>query len=170
VNGGPLDTIGVNAVLHLIAEDIYIDIKFITWTSVSGGGFAYERSTPALANMPPTVSIDSPTNGASFAASDNVTIRATAEDSDGSLTNVAFFDGGTFLGETNDMPYAFTTSLALGSHAPDPPQRRSTSPWPDICRRSGTVISPSCCNPSLPAWPRPPTPSARPAIATASSW
>jgi glucose/arabinose dehydrogenase len=117
VNGGPPDTIGVNAVLHLIAEDIYIDIKFITWTSVSGGGFAYQRSTPALANMPPTVSIDSPTNGASFAASDNVTIRATAEDSDGSLTNVAFFDGGTFLGETNDMPYAFTTSLALGSHA-----------------------------------------------------
>ncbi len=38
--------VGVDAVLHLITENIYIDIKFISWTSASsGGGFSYERST-----------------------------------------------------------------------------------------------------------------------------
>jgi hypothetical protein len=33
-------------VLHLITEDIYIDLKFLSWTSNdNGGGFSYERST-----------------------------------------------------------------------------------------------------------------------------
>ncbi len=35
-----------NMVLHLITDDIYIDIKFLSWTSLlNGGGFSYERST-----------------------------------------------------------------------------------------------------------------------------
>ncbi len=43
----PLRTIGVDAVLHLISDDIYIDIKFLSWTQgAAGGGFSYERSTP----------------------------------------------------------------------------------------------------------------------------
>lgn len=42
----PPGTIGVDAVLHLITDDIYIDITFLTWTAIMGGGFSYERSTP----------------------------------------------------------------------------------------------------------------------------
>lgn len=36
-----------NMVMHLISEDIYIDIKFTSWTQGPelGGGFSYERST-----------------------------------------------------------------------------------------------------------------------------
>ena len=39
---------GTDFVLHLIEEDIYIDVTFLSWTSGnnSGGGFSYERSTP----------------------------------------------------------------------------------------------------------------------------
>ena len=38
--------VGQDAVLHLITDDIYIDIKFLSWSSGgSGGGFSYERST-----------------------------------------------------------------------------------------------------------------------------
>ena len=34
--------------LHLITDDIYIDVSFISWTNGgNGGGFSYERSTPA---------------------------------------------------------------------------------------------------------------------------
>jgi len=69
------------------------------------------------ANNPPTVSIDSPTNGASFTAPAIVPIAATANDSDGSVTNVAFFDGGALLGMTNNTPYTITVSLAAGGHA-----------------------------------------------------
>jgi glucose/arabinose dehydrogenase len=35
-----------NAVLHLVADDIYLDITFLGWTpTASGGGFSYARST-----------------------------------------------------------------------------------------------------------------------------
>jgi hypothetical protein len=38
---------GKDLVLHLIEEDIYIDVTFISWASgSSGGGFSYERTTP----------------------------------------------------------------------------------------------------------------------------
>lgn len=38
---------GTEMVLHLIDEDIYIDVAFLSWTSGSGsgGGFSYERAT-----------------------------------------------------------------------------------------------------------------------------
>ena len=37
---------GSSYVMHLIEEDVYIDVRFISWTSGgSGGGFSYERST-----------------------------------------------------------------------------------------------------------------------------
>ena len=116
----PPATVGQNVVLHLIAEDIYIDIQFTSWPdghTSPGGSFSYIRSTPPAANVPPTVAITSPTNSASFTTPANVPITATAADSDGSVTNVAFFDGATFLGGTNNAPYSITTSLAAGLHA-----------------------------------------------------
>jgi plastocyanin len=68
------------------------------------------------ANQPPVVSITSPTNGASFTAPAVVPINANASDPDGSVTNVAFFDGNTFLGGTNQTPYSVTTTLGAGVH------------------------------------------------------
>ncbi len=45
----PRDIVGVDLVLHLIEEDIYIDVKFLSWASGGqqnqSGGFSYERST-----------------------------------------------------------------------------------------------------------------------------
>ena len=38
---------GKSFVLHLTEENIYIDVKFLSWKSGVGGGFSYERSTPA---------------------------------------------------------------------------------------------------------------------------
>jgi len=46
VNAGPPSTVGVNAVAHLISDDIYLSVKFTSWTSGgAGGGFSYVRST-----------------------------------------------------------------------------------------------------------------------------
>ena len=42
-------------VLHLISDDIYLDIKFTSWTrgmERGGGGFSYIRSTPGPAPVP----------------------------------------------------------------------------------------------------------------------
>ena len=41
----PQDVVGKDLVLHLISDDIYIDIKFDSWTSSKEGGFSYTRST-----------------------------------------------------------------------------------------------------------------------------
>jgi hypothetical protein len=115
LHGGPPNTVGVNAVVHLKTDDIYVNIMFTSWSV--GSAYSYLRSTPPPANVPPTVAITSPTNGASFTSPANVPITASANDSDGSVTNVAFFDGGTFLGGTNNTPYTVTASLATSAHA-----------------------------------------------------
>src|ERR1035441_4866092 len=114
--GGPVATVGVSAVVHLISDDIYLNVQFTSWGQRTGG-FSWQRSTPASADMPPTVAITSPTNGASFTAPANVPITATANESDGSVTNVQFFDGATSLGNDTTSPYSVTASLAAGSHA-----------------------------------------------------
>jgi hypothetical protein len=44
-HGGPPGTLGVNAVVHLIAEDIYLSVTFTSW-GMGTGGFTYARSTP----------------------------------------------------------------------------------------------------------------------------
>jgi hypothetical protein len=51
--GGPPATIGVNAVVHLVADDVYLSIRFTAWTATgAGGGFSYVRSTaPAPASF-----------------------------------------------------------------------------------------------------------------------
>jgi hypothetical protein len=48
VQEAPPDYVDSAMVLHVVSKDIYIDIKFTSWTSGEdggGGGFAYERST-----------------------------------------------------------------------------------------------------------------------------
>ncbi|QEC43937.1 DUF7594 domain-containing protein [Pseudobacter ginsenosidimutans] len=68
-------------------------------------------------NQPPVVSISSPSNNASFAAPANITINATADDSDGSVSNVEFFNGATKLGEATSSPYTYTwNNVAAGSY------------------------------------------------------
>ena len=104
---------GQQLVVHLISEDIYLSLMFTNLPA--GPGFSYIRSTPL--NVAPTVAITSPANGQYFTAPANATIVANANDPDGSVTNVAFFDGVTLLGGTNNSPYTITVGIALGSHA-----------------------------------------------------
>jgi plastocyanin len=69
------------------------------------------------ANVPPTVSITNLSPGAVFAAPANVTIRATASDSDGSVTNVQFRVGTAAFGNATVAPYAATTNnLPAGNY------------------------------------------------------
>jgi hypothetical protein len=65
---------------------------------------------PGGGNVGPTVSLTSPTNGSVFADTATINIQATANDSDGSVTNVAFYNNGTKLGDDSGSPYAFAWS------------------------------------------------------------
>jgi len=50
-HAGPPSTVGVDAVVHLISDDIYLGIKFTFWGG-SGGLFAYQRTTPPAPPAP----------------------------------------------------------------------------------------------------------------------
>ena len=41
----PKNVVGKDLVLHLIEEDIYLSVKFKSWSQGQKGGFSYERST-----------------------------------------------------------------------------------------------------------------------------
>ena len=43
----PRDVVGRDLVLFIVEEQIFIDVRFTSWSREKQGGFAYERSTPA---------------------------------------------------------------------------------------------------------------------------
>jgi hypothetical protein len=71
-----------------------------------------------VVNNPPSVSITAPANGATFTAPANITINATASDSDGTVTKVDFYQNGVLLGTDTTSPYSFAwNSVAVGNYA-----------------------------------------------------
>ncbi len=68
-------------------------------------------------NVPPTVSIASPANGASFTAPATVPVSVSASDSDGSIAKVELISGRTVVGTLTSAPYDFTLqNLAAGAY------------------------------------------------------
>lgn len=45
-NGNPKSFKDKPMVMHLVNDNIYVDVTFITWSENNNGGFSYERSTP----------------------------------------------------------------------------------------------------------------------------
>lgn len=93
--------------------------------STTSGGTSHS-STPSLSaqagpggNSPPTVSMTAPTNGANFASGSDINLSASAADSNGTVTKVEFYRGGTTLiGAATSSPYTFTwNNVATGSYS-----------------------------------------------------
>ncbi|MFA5344625.1 MAG: Ig-like domain-containing protein, partial [Kiritimatiellia bacterium] len=61
-------------------------------------------TTPA--NVPPVVSLTGPVNGAGFSAPANITLTATASDTDGTVSRVDFYNGAVKLGQSATAPYS----------------------------------------------------------------
>lgn len=43
--GSPKSVVGKDLVLHLVEENIYLSVRFTSWSQNKGGGFSYQRST-----------------------------------------------------------------------------------------------------------------------------
>ena len=69
----------------------------------------------ANSNNPPTVSMTSPQNGATFMTTENITLSADATD-DGGMVQVEFFANGSSIGSDSTAPYSVTTTLTAGSY------------------------------------------------------
>ncbi|MEO7799737.1 MAG: Ig-like domain-containing protein, partial [Opitutaceae bacterium] len=84
----------------------------------NGGAFGVGTITDNdVANISPTVTLTQPANNSVFTAPGAIAMQAAAGDSDGTVTKVEFFNGGTLLGEDLVAPYQFTwNSVAAGSY------------------------------------------------------
>jgi subtilisin family serine protease len=110
-------TLSVSALKNYLLDNVS---RSAQWSGVvaSGGRLdAYLAVLAALPNMPPTVTMTSPADGASFTAPANVVLTATATDPDGSVTQVSFYEGATLIATDTIAPYSVTwNSVPVGAH------------------------------------------------------
>lgn len=100
-----------------------------TWTNVAVGSYsltakatdnlgATATSAPASitinANTAPTVTLTSPASGSTFFAPATINLAATANDSDGSVMRVEFYQGSTLLRTVNSAPYVYVWDNVAG--------------------------------------------------------
>jgi hypothetical protein len=69
---------------------------------------AYGRITPI-----PTVTVVTPTNGASFTVSTNIVLTANVVNNGLAISSVGFYSGTNFLGQATTPPYTWTWTNAL---------------------------------------------------------
>ncbi len=117
----PPNYIGTTFVVHLLTNDIYLELTLTNWGGEGGAPgqqtFGYIRSTPAVVSTP-VVTITNPVSGAVFAAPANVNLSASATNSSGPVTNVQFFANNNSLGSVTTAPFNLTASgLGAGPYA-----------------------------------------------------
>jgi hypothetical protein len=71
----------------------------------------------AATNRPPSVSLTAPAANSTFTAPATVNLAATAADSDGTIGQVDFYAGSSFIGTATASPYGYSwTSVPAGSY------------------------------------------------------
>ncbi len=99
--------------------------KWIWTADNNNDDLAYFRYTFSVGsapppNVPPTVSLTAPANGASYIAPASINLTANASDSDGSISQVAFYNGASLIGNgtLTGSSYSFAwTNVAAGSYS-----------------------------------------------------
>jgi regulation of enolase protein 1 (concanavalin A-like superfamily) len=94
-----------------------------TWSNVAAGTYSLTAvatdnggltttsspiSVTVRTNQAPTVSISSPTSGASYTAPASITISATAGDTDGTVSRVDFYAGSQLVGSDTTSPFSIS--------------------------------------------------------------
>jgi regulation of enolase protein 1 (concanavalin A-like superfamily) len=100
-------------------------------------------------NQAPTVSLSSPSAGATYTAPATITLNAAASDSDGTISRVDFYRGSTLIGSDASSPYSYAWSgVPAGSYqltavARDNDGATRTSAAIGVTVKSGTNHPPS---------------------------
>ncbi len=90
----------------------------LTATDAAGNTITRTATVVVVADAPPIVSLTSPAPNVAYQAPANLTIAADASDSDGTVTQVAFYSGSTLLGVVTSAPYTWSlTNLPTGSYS-----------------------------------------------------
>lgn len=96
--------------------------KDYEWYATANDGISIvssgTRRFSTAANAAPTVAITAPVNNAALTAPAAFTVTADANDTDGSIQRVEFYQGGTKLGQDTTAPYEQSVAgLLVGSYA-----------------------------------------------------
>ncbi len=101
----------------------YVDVKNTKYSNsivlqpYSSAVLIKNGGTGTISNLAPTVDITSPSDNATFISSAAITINASADDADGSVSKVDFYNGNAFLGSDNTSPYSYTwNNVATGTY------------------------------------------------------
>lgn len=78
-------------------------------------GLEIHRQGTTPANQAPTVALTAPAAGTSVTSGASVALSATAADSDGTITRVAFYHGANLIAEDTTSPYEVTWTAVEGS-------------------------------------------------------
>lgn len=120
VSFAPLATLGANltnytnASLQLFTTYHY---RVRATNSVGVSDWSPVATLATGTNALPSIAITTPTNGTTLFSGSNLTVTATASDSDGSVTNVEFYIDGFRVATDTASPYSFIWSNApLGSY------------------------------------------------------
>ncbi|MFO1457880.1 MAG: metallophosphoesterase [Verrucomicrobiota bacterium] len=92
-----------------------LDARFLTSAGTTNDSFTLVKDPPA--NLPPSVLLNSPTEGASVTEGSPLTLSAATLDSDGTVTSVAFQVDGIPLTTDLDVPFStLWTATGVGQH------------------------------------------------------
>ena len=93
-------------------DDVRVYNQVLTSAQISNI-YNYGRITPL-----PFVTLTSPTNGASFIVSSNITLTASVVTNAQTISAVQFYAGATLLGQSTTAPYTFTwTNVQMGIYS-----------------------------------------------------
>ncbi|HXI54287.1 MAG TPA: Ig-like domain-containing protein [Candidatus Saccharimonadales bacterium] len=116
-NGGTSLSVDTTSPYSVAVSSLAAGSYTLSAVATDNQGAKATNSVGIVVNNPPTAAITSPANGASFIAPANITLAATANDTDGSVAKVEFFEGANKLGEDTTSPYSFAwNSVAAGSY------------------------------------------------------
>ncbi|WP_369754045.1 LamG-like jellyroll fold domain-containing protein [Flavobacterium sp. WC2409] len=128
VNYSPPTSVNKTYVVHLIAENIFLELKFLSWTdSGNGGGFSYSRTTPCT---PPSEPI---------ASDQNHNSPATVADLVATGTNIKWY-----LADTGGSPLQANTTLTSATY-----YVTQTVSSCESTRKAISVTIISCLSPAL---------------------
>lgn len=100
---------------RLIVRQTLANVYDFIYGNVTLQAATLRGGMPPETNLPPTVSITNPVNNAVFTAPATFNLEAFASDSEGSVTQVEFFNGATSLGVDTASPYGVVVNeLSLG--------------------------------------------------------
>ena len=68
-------------------------------------------------NIVPTISLSSPTNNATHKEGEEITISASANDFDGTIQQVDFYQNDQLINSDNTAPYSIQWTAAVGEYA-----------------------------------------------------